>query len=64
MAVPNLMQIRPRGASGQWVKYNTDFLLFIYTFFMNLPTGKTRRRIFTLGGSNDTDSRKPFEGFA
>jgi len=32
---------------------------------MNSPTGQTRRRIFTLGGSNDADSRKdvPFGGF-
>jgi len=32
---------------------------------MNAPTGQTRRRIFTLGGSNDADSRKdvPFRGF-
>ena len=32
---------------------------------MNSPTGQTRRRIFTLGGSNDADSRKgvPFWGF-
>ena len=54
-AVPNLVQIRPRGASGQ-----------IYTFFfMNSPTGQTRRRIFTLDGSDDADSRKdvPFGGF-
>jgi len=31
---------------------------------MNLPTGQTRRRIFTLDGSNDADSRKdvPFGG--
>ena len=32
---------------------------------MNLPTGQTRRRIFTLDGSNDADSRKdvPFGAF-
>jgi len=32
---------------------------------MNSPTGQTRRRIFTLDSSNDTDSRKdvPFGGF-
>ena len=32
---------------------------------MNSPTGQTRRRIFTLDGSNDADSRKdvPFVGF-
>ena len=44
----------------------TKFFLFINTFFfMNSPTGQTRRRIFTLDGSNDADSRKdvPFGGF-
>ena len=32
---------------------------------MNSPTGQNRRRIFTLDGSNDADSRKdvPFGGF-
>jgi len=32
---------------------------------MNSPTGQTRRRIFTLDGSNDANSRKdvPFGGF-
>jgi len=32
---------------------------------MNSPTGQTRRRIFTLDGSNDAHSRKdvPFGGF-
>ena len=32
---------------------------------MNSPTGQTRRRIFTLDGSNDADLRKnvPFGGF-
>ena len=33
---------------------------------MNSPTGQTRRRIFTLDGSNDADSRRkdvPFGGF-
>jgi len=32
---------------------------------MNSPTGQTRRRIFTLDGSNDADSRKdvPFGRF-
>ena len=32
---------------------------------MNSTTGQTRRRIFTLDGSNDADSRKdvPFGGF-
>ena len=38
---------------------------FFIPFFMNSPTGQTRRRIFTLDGSNDADSRKdvPFGGF-
>jgi len=46
------------------MKYNEFF--FIYTsFFINSPTGQTQRRIFTLDGSNDADSRKdvPFGGF-
>jgi len=32
---------------------------------MNSLTGKTRRRLFTLDGSNDADARKdvPFGGF-
>jgi len=32
---------------------------------MNSPTGQTRRRIFTLDGSNNANSRKdvPFGGF-
>jgi len=66
MAVPNLVQICPRGLLGEWVKYNEKFFcyLFIYTFFREL-TGQTRRRIFTLDGSNDEDSRKgvPFGCF-
>ena len=46
----------------------TKILFFIYlfmVFFMNSPTGQTRRRIFTLDGSNDADSRKDvlFGGF-
>jgi len=48
------------------VKYNENFLfIYLYLFFMNSPTGQTRRRIFTLDGSNDADSRKdvPFVGF-
>jgi len=37
-AVPNLVQIRPRGLLGKWVKYNENFFylfiyLFIYKFF-------------------------------
>jgi len=43
------------------VKYNEFFI----PFFGNSSTGQTRRRIFTLDGSNDADSRKgvPFGGF-
>jgi len=39
--------------------------IYLYLFFINSPTGQTRRRIFTLDGSNDADSRKdvPFGGF-
>ena len=60
-AVANLVQIRLWGASGQM----GEIYLFIYLFFfINSPTGQTRRRIFTLNGSNDVDSRKdvPFGG--
>jgi len=63
-AVPYLVQIRPRGLLGKWVKYNDFLKIYLYLFFMNSPTGQTRRRIFTLDGSNDADSRKdvPFGG--
>ena len=73
MATPNLVQIRRWGPLGKWVKYNENLFiyLFIYTFYLFIPffgnstTGQTRRRIFTLDGSNNTDSRKdvPFGGF-
>jgi len=51
------------GLLGKWVKYN-EKKLFI-PFFGYSSTGQTRRRIFTLDGSNDADSRKsvPFRGF-
>jgi len=61
-----LCQIRCKSVDahdlGKWVKYN-DFLYI--PFFINSPTGKTRWLIFTLGGSNDADSRKDvtFGGF-
>ena len=63
-AVLNLVQIRPWGLLGKWVKYNEIFYLFI-PFFMNSPTGQTRQRILTLNGPNDADARKgvPFGGF-
>ena len=41
-AVPNLVQIRPRGLLGKWVKYNENFIylfIYLYLFFMNSPTG-------------------------
>jgi len=64
-AVPNLVQILRWGGGllGKWVKYNEFF--YLYLFFMNSPTGQTGRRIFTLDGSNDADSRKdvPLRGF-
>jgi len=47
------------------VKYNEFFIYLFIPFFINSPTGQARRRIFTLDGSNDADSRKdvPFGGF-
>jgi len=53
------------GLLGKWVKYNKSFIYLFIPFFMNSPTGQTRRRIFTFDGSNDADSRKnvPFGGF-
>jgi len=57
-AVPNLVQIRPWGVLGKWLKYNEIFKIYLYLFFMNSPTGQTRRWIFMLDGSNDADSRK------
>jgi len=51
------------GLLGKWVKYKNCF--YLYIFFINSPTGQTRRRIFTIDGSNDANSRKdvPFGGF-
>jgi len=52
------------GLLGEWVKYSDFFHLFIH-FFRELTYSQTRRRIFTLDGSNDGDSRRdvPFGGF-
>ena len=49
---------------GVWANGWNITHFFIYTFFMNSPTGQTRRQIFTLDGSNNADSRKdvPFGG--
>ena len=49
-AVPNLVE----SVLGKW----NEILFYLYLFVMNSPKGQTRRRIFTLGGSNDADSRK------
>ena len=64
-AAPNLVQIRPWGLLSKWVKYNENVFYLYIPFFINSPTGQTRRRIFTLDGSNDADSRKDvhFVGF-
>ena len=48
---------------GFWANYCWNitkflFILLFIPFFMNSPTDQTRRRIFTLDGSNDADSRK------
>jgi len=63
-AAPNLVQIRQWGLLGKWVKYNEIFF-YLYLFFINSPTRQTRRRIITLDGLNNADSRKdvPFGGF-
>ena len=52
----------------RWDLYSQEStfpLVYLYLFFINSPTGQTRRRIFTLDGSNDADSRKyvPFGSF-
>ena len=53
-----LVQIRPRGLLGKWVKYNKIFILLFIPFFGNSRTSQTHV-------SNDADSRKgvPFGGF-
>ena len=65
-AVQNLVQIRPRGLLANGWNITKNLVIYLYIFFGNSPTGQTRRRIFTLDGSNDADSRKdvPFGGFA
>jgi len=47
------------------MKYNEIFIYIFIPIFGNSPTAQTRRRIFTLDGSNDADSRNgvPFGGF-
>jgi len=32
MAVPNLVQIHPRGLLGKWVKYNEFLFIYLYLF--------------------------------
>jgi len=48
------------GASGQIGEIITIFrFFFIYTpFLSNAPTGQTAHHIFTLNGSNESDTRK------
>ena len=59
MTLPNLVQIRPWGLLGKWVKYNENlFIYLVVPFFGNIPTGQTRQQIFTHGGSNDADLHK------
>jgi len=42
-AVPNLVQIPPRGVLGKCMKYNKKFLLFIYTLFFRELTYRSDR---------------------
>jgi len=56
--VPNLVQIRPRGTSGQIREIQPMFLFNLYPLFGNSPIGLTGRRIFALDGSNDSDTHK------
>jgi len=49
-----LVQIRSRGESMWWVKWN-HFLYLCPFIFGNSPTNETDRKIFTLDGSNKSD---------
>ena len=53
------------GASGQIGEISRRFFLIIPHFLSKSPTGQTVHHIFTLNGSNDSDSRKgvPFLTF-
>jgi len=53
-AMPNLVQIRRWGCfwANGW-----NYRKFLIPFFMYSPAGQTRRRIFTLDGSNGAYSR-------
>jgi len=57
----------PGGILGKWwnISLTKVFIYLFIRFCTNSPTGQTRRRIFTLDGSNDADSRKDvsFGGF-
>jgi len=54
-AVRNLVQIRPWGLLEKWVKYNE--YVYLNTFFRELTYRSDPSNKFTLGGSNDADSR-------
>jgi len=54
-AVRNLVQIRPWGLLEKWVKYNE--YVYLNTFFRELTYRSDQSKKFTLGGSNDADSR-------
>jgi len=61
IAVPNLANIRLRGASGhmgETIEILFINLIYLCPFSGNSPTGQMRRWIFAHDGSNDVDSRK------
>ena len=62
LTAKNRAQLRnPTLGNRVWATFTFTFLLF----FWNSPTGQTRRRVFTLDGPNDADSRLgvPLGGF-
>ena len=58
--IPNLVKIRSRELLGKRVKYNflCDFLYISSFFFLDHRREETPRRILTLNGSKDAESRK------
>ena len=57
-SMPNLVQIRPWGASGRMDEIWQKIIYFFIPFLGNSPTGQARWQIFTLDGSNDANSCK------